>query len=86
MDYPGQSGHFHFSLCDEEGVNKFFNGDAAHTMSDLQRHGVAGVQRYLGELLPMLAPTINSYTRLVKEPGLPRRRRGVLKTEPLRFA
>ena len=66
MDYPGQSGHFHFSLCDEEGVNKFFNGDAAHTMSDLQRHGVAGVQRYLGELLPMLAPTINSYTRLVK--------------------
>ena len=66
MDYPGQSGHFHFSLCDEDGANKFFAEDAKHGMSALQRHAVAGVQRYLAELLPMLAPTINSYTRLVK--------------------
>jgi len=35
-------------------------------MSEAQRFAVGGLQRYLPELLPMLAPTINSYTRLVK--------------------
>lgn len=66
MDYPGQSGHFHFSVSDAQGANVFFDHDSKHSMSALQRYAVAGLQRYLGELLPMLAPTINSYTRLVK--------------------
>jgi glutamine synthetase len=66
MDYPGQSGHFHFSLEDAAGVNRFFDSGAQHSMSDLGRHAVGGLQRYLPELLVMLAPTINSYTRLVK--------------------
>ena len=30
------------------------------------RQSVAGLQRYLPEFLAMLAPTVNSYTRLVK--------------------
>ncbi|MEM7078114.1 MAG: glutamine synthetase family protein [Pseudomonadota bacterium] len=65
MDYPGQSGHFHFSLEDEHG-NVFFNGDANQGISNLQRHAIAGLARYLPELIVMLAPTVNSYTRLVK--------------------
>jgi len=66
MDYPGQSGHFHFSVGDEDAVNQFFAEHGANGMSSLQRHAVGGVQKYLPELLVMLAPTINSYTRLVK--------------------
>ena len=65
MDYPGQSGHFHFSLLDGEGVNRFRNADAGG-MSELQRAAVAGLERYLGDYLALLAPTVNSYTRLVK--------------------
>ena len=66
MDYPGQSGHFHFSVGDEDSVNQFYAENAANGMSSLQRHAVGGLQKYLPELLVMLAPTINSYTRLVK--------------------
>jgi glutamine synthetase len=66
MDYPGQSGHFHFSVADVEQHNQFYDADCQDGMSSLQRHAVGGLQRYLPELLVMLAPTINSYTRLVK--------------------
>jgi len=66
MDYPGQSGHYHFSVCDENDINVFADGAALDGMSEAQRFAVGGLQRYLSELLPMLAPTINSYTRLVK--------------------
>ena len=65
MDYPGQSGHFHFSLVDSEGANRFFDPEAGG-MSELQRQAVAGLERYLGDYLVLLAPTVNSYTRLVK--------------------
>ena len=66
MDYPGQSGHFHFSVADLDHNNQFYDADAADGISDLQRHAVGGLQHYLPELLCLLAPTINSYTRLVK--------------------
>ncbi len=66
MEYPGQSGHFHFSVMDLEQKNQFFDARADSGMSALQRHAVGGLQRYLPELLVLLAPTINSYTRLVK--------------------
>lgn len=66
MDYPGQSGHFHFSLEDDEHHNLFYDGQAQDGMSALQRYAVGGLERYLPEWIAMLAPTINSYTRLVK--------------------
>jgi glutamine synthetase len=66
MDYPGQSGHFHFSVADADGNNPFYDAAAQQGMSAVQRHAVAGLQRYLPECLSLLAPTINSYTRLVK--------------------
>ena len=66
MDYPGQSGHYHFSLLDGAGANVFFDAATDRGISGLQQHAVAGLQRYLPELLVMLAPTVNSYTRLVK--------------------
>jgi len=66
MDYPGQSGHFHFSLLDAEQRNVFFDAGANMHMSDMHKHAVAGLERYLPEYLALIAPTINSYTRLVK--------------------
>lgn len=65
MDYPGQSGHYHFSFTDAASANRFHDETAEHGMSDLQRWAVGGLVRYLPEYLALLAPTINSYTRLV---------------------
>ncbi|MYJ75243.1 MAG: glutamine synthetase [Gammaproteobacteria bacterium] len=64
MDYPGQSGHYHFSLLDSAGANVF--ADASTDVPDRARWALGGLVRYAGEFLPMLAPTINSFTRLVK--------------------
>lgn len=67
MDYPGQSGHCHQSLTDAaSGKSAFFDADAAHGMSQVQRHYVAGLKKYLRPFLALTSPTINSYTRLVK--------------------
>lgn len=67
MDYPGQSGHCHQSLLDAKtGAGVFHEAGAEHGMSALQRHYVAGLQQYLRPFLALTAPTINSYTRLVK--------------------
>ena len=62
MDYPGQSGHYHFSLLDRDQRN-VFAGDGA---PDHARWALGGLARYVPELLPMLAPNANSFTRLVK--------------------
>jgi glutamine synthetase len=67
MDYPGQSGHCHQSLFDlKSGQGVFFDGNAENGMSELQCQYVAGLQKYMRPFLAMTAPTINSYTRLVK--------------------
>ncbi len=67
MDYPGQSGHCHQSLFDKDYRNNlFYDPDQPDNMSDLMKHYVAGQQKYLRPFLAMFAPTINSYTRLVK--------------------
>lgn len=64
-DYPGQSGHIHVSVKDQKGKSLFFDPDKDHNMSELMRHFVAGQQKLMPELLAMIAPTINSYRRLI---------------------
>ncbi|APX94150.1 glutamine synthetase [Halomonas sp. 1513] len=65
-DYPGQSGHIHLSLRHaDSGESAFFDADKPYSMSDIQRHFVAGQQQLMPEFLAMFAPTINSYTRLI---------------------
>jgi len=67
MDYPGQSGHLHQSLVTKEtGAGAFYDATDPLMMSAVMKHYVAGVQRALPELLAVVAPTINSYSRLVK--------------------
>ena len=65
-DVPGQSGHLHSSLLDAKtGESVFFDADARHHMSDLMRWYVGGQQALMPDLLAMVAPTVNSYTRLI---------------------
>jgi len=64
-DHPGQSGHIHLSLNDGDGASLFYDASKPDNMSDTMRHFVAGQQQFMPELLAMIAPTINSYTRLV---------------------
>jgi len=67
-DWPGQSGHIHISLKDKNGNAVFHDPNNSYNMSDTQRHFLAGQQKYMPEFLAMIAPTVNSYSRMV--PGL----------------
>jgi len=67
-DLPGQSGHIHISLTDLDGVSAFYDPSKEHNMSDIQSHFLAGQQKYMPEFLSMIAPTVNSYSRMV--PGM----------------
>jgi glutamine synthetase len=64
-DWPGQSGHIHLSLRDPDGKPVFHDPGEPHQISRTMRHFLGGQQQLLPELLAMVAPTINSYTRLI---------------------
>ncbi|OLQ74103.1 glutamine synthetase [Photobacterium proteolyticum] len=64
-DYPGQSGHIHLSIMNKDGSSAFFDSSQPHTMSKAQRHFLAGQQRLMPELLCMIAPSVNSYSRMI---------------------
>ena len=64
---PGSSGHHHQSMYSlDDGASLFYDVGAEHSMSKLFRSYVAGQLKYLGDFLPMVAPTVNSYKRLVE--------------------
>jgi glutamine synthetase len=65
-DYPGQSGHIHISLRHKGGSGSaFYDPSQQYNMSKIQRHFLAGQQRLMPEFLCMIAPTINSYSRMI---------------------
>jgi glutamine synthetase len=65
-DVPGQSGHLHSSLSDAgSGESVFFDRDDALNMSERMRWYVGGQQALMPEMLAMVAPTVNSYTRMI---------------------
>ncbi len=64
---PGCSGHVHQSLWNEsQEKNLFYEASADDAMSDVMRSYVAGQLHCLPYILPMLAPTVNSYKRLTE--------------------
>ncbi|WP_345947568.1 glutamine synthetase family protein [Mucilaginibacter sp. PAMB04274] len=64
---PGCSGHVHQSLWSlDKTTNLFYEPADEHHMSDIMKHYVAGQLYCLPHILPMYAPTINSYKRLVE--------------------
>lgn len=64
---PGCSGHVHQSLWDKAGKkNLFYDEKSKDKMSELMKSYTAGQLYCLPFILPMIAPTINSYKRLVE--------------------
>jgi glutamine synthetase len=64
---PGCGGHVHQSLWDKTAKkNLFHDAGDKHNMSAVMRGYIAGQLYCLPHLLPMYAPTINSYKRLVE--------------------
>lgn len=64
-DWPGQSGHIHLSLQDSAGNSAFYDAAAENNISETMRHFIGGQQAFMPEILAMVAPTINSYRRLI---------------------
>ena len=66
-ELPGCSGHIHQSLWDSDQQTNLFYGESEdNAMSSLMQSYVAGQLHCLPHILPMYAPTINSYKRLVE--------------------
>lgn len=72
---PGNSGHIHVSLMDKATGKNLFSREETDTgykfkdaenLSDLGRHFLAGVLEGLPYVMPLFAPTVNSYKRLVE--------------------
>ncbi len=64
---PGCSGHIHQSMWDvDNSTNLFFDSTEKNNMSNLMQSYLAGQLLCLPNILPMFAPTINSYKRLVE--------------------
>ncbi|MBN2486056.1 MAG: glutamine synthetase [Bacteroidales bacterium] len=64
-DLPGCSGHIHQSLWDSKAKqNLFYDKNDKKNMSNLLKNYIAGQLYCLPHILPMYAPTVNSYKRL----------------------
>jgi glutamine synthetase len=63
-DWPGCGGHMHMSLWNKKG-SAFYDEKSPHRMSKTMRQFVAGQQALMPELLALVAPTVNSYRRLI---------------------
>jgi len=64
---PGCGGHVHQSLWDKDAKKNLFHDEKdADKMSSVMKSYIAGQLHCLPEILPLFAPTINSYKRLVE--------------------
>jgi glutamine synthetase len=61
---PGSAMHIHQSVVDERGKSLFANKQGNDTRLFLAH--IAGLQKYLPAAMPMIAPFVNSYRRLVR--------------------
>ncbi|WP_426415471.1 glutamine synthetase family protein [Aestuariirhabdus sp. LZHN29] len=69
-DEPGSSMHIHQSLLDTKtGKNLFSNEDGS--TSDLFMNYIAGLQKYIPSTMPLFAPNVNSYRRLLPDTSAP---------------
>lgn len=65
QDAPGQGGHIHVSLHHKDGGPAFYDETQEAGISKAMRSFIAGQQRFMPEFLALMAPTVNSFTRLV---------------------
>jgi glutamine synthetase len=63
---PGCGGHVHQSIWDLAGKNLFFDESKPNNIADIMKSYIAGQLLVLPQILPMIAPTVNSFKRLVE--------------------
>jgi glutamine synthetase len=64
QDQPGSAMHIHISVMNvKTGKNIFSNNDGEAT--DAFNHAIGGMQKYLPAAMPLMAPYVNSYRRLL---------------------
>lgn len=70
---PGSAMHLHVSLVDKKGANLFgvSNTDANGGVTDMFKHFVGGLQKYLGDVTPLYAPNVNSFRRMLPDFSAP---------------
>ncbi|MEX6502011.1 glutamine synthetase family protein [Pseudomonas zhanjiangensis] len=69
-DQPGSAMHIHQSVVDvTTGRNIFSNEDGS--MSELFLHHIGGLQKFIPELLPLFAPSVNSFRRFLPDTSAP---------------
>ncbi|MGB3713640.1 MAG: type I glutamate--ammonia ligase [Candidatus Promineifilaceae bacterium] len=61
----GSGMHTHQSIQDLNGKNLFFDPDGQYKLSDMARHFIGGQLKHADALSAVVAPTVNSYKRLV---------------------
>ena len=67
---PGSSMHIHQSVLDAKTAKTIFAGRDGKPSKLFLNH-IGGLQRYMAAALPMLAPNVNSYRRLVPDSDAP---------------
>jgi len=67
---PGSSMHIHQSLLDAKTGRNLFSTRSGKDTTLFRSH-IAGLQRYLPTVMPMLAPNVNSYRRLMPDYDAP---------------
>ncbi|MDP2405136.1 MAG: glutamine synthetase family protein [Hydrogenophaga sp.] len=67
---PGSAMHIHQSILDAETKQNIFSL-ADGSVSPAFHHYIAGLQRYVPQIMPMLAPYVNSYRRLSRNMSAP---------------
>jgi glutamine synthetase len=63
---PGSAMHLHVSVVDAKDGGNLFGASAEQTggNTELFRHFVGGLQKYLGQVAPLFAPNVNSFRRM----------------------
>lgn len=68
-EQPGSAMHLHVSVVDSDGKN-LFSSDGGEPSAAFQ-HFVGGLQRYLPQITPLFAPTVNSFRRMRPDHSAP---------------
>jgi len=68
---PGSAMHVHQSVVDRESGENLFAHKANGRHTKLFLSHIAGLQKFLPYVMPLLAPNVNSYRRLVRDSDAP---------------
>ena len=70
QDQPGSSMHLHHSVIDKKTGRNLFAG-ADSKPDKMLMHYIAGLQKYMPAAMPLFAPNVNSYRRIVRYQSSP---------------